>query len=35
MPPLSFRCGGRTPLVLARERGYAAMEQMLVGAGAR
>jgi uncharacterized protein len=26
---------GRTPLVLARERGYAAMEQMLVTAGAR
>ena len=26
---------GRTPLVLARERGYAAMEQMLVSAGAR
>jgi ankyrin repeat protein len=26
---------GRTPLVLARERGYAAMEQMLVRAGAR
>jgi hypothetical protein len=26
---------GRTPLVLARERGYAAMEQMLARAGAR
>jgi ankyrin repeat protein len=26
---------GRTPLALARERGYAAMEQMLVAAGAR
>jgi len=26
---------GRTPLALARERGYAAMEQMLVKAGAR
>ena len=26
---------GRTPLVLARERGYAAMEQMLSAAGAR
>ena len=26
---------GRTPLQLARARGYAAMVQMLVGAGAR
>jgi ankyrin repeat protein len=26
---------GRTPLALARERGYAAMEQMLMSAGAR
>jgi len=26
---------GRTPLTLARERGYAAMEQLLVAAGAR